>query len=148
MDNSVTVVGTLGKAPELKYTASGQAVTSFSLAVTQKWLDKQTQEWKEKTSWLDCVTWRELAENVAESLTKGSRAIVIGKLEQQTWDDKETGAKRSKVQIVADDVAPSLRFATAVSAGAQRETPQDKNASNQSGGSISGWSTEDLEAPF
>ena len=112
-DNTVTVVGNVTRDPELRFTNSGQATASFGLAVNRRWQNRQTQELEEQVSFFDVVCWREMAENVSESLTKGSRVVVTGRLEQRSWDDKNTGDKRSKIEIVADEVAPSLRWATA-----------------------------------
>src|ERR1044072_9754386 len=84
---------------------------TFGLAVNRRWQNRQTQAWEEATSFLDVVVWRELAENVSASLTKGSRVIVIGRMEQRSWETQE-GDKRSKVEVLADEVGPSLRWAT------------------------------------
>jgi len=111
-DNTVTLVGNITRDPELRFTNTGQATTSFGLAVNRRWQNRQTQEWEEATSFFDVVCWRELAENVALSLTKGMRVLVTGRLEQRSWET-EDGERRSKVEIVADDIGPSLRFATA-----------------------------------
>src|SRR5271154_1671509 len=102
-DNSITLVGTLGRDPELRFTPTGQATATFSLAVNRRWQNKQTQEWEEKVSWFDIVAWREMAENVGESLVRGSRIIVTGRLEQRSWETKE-GEKRHKVEVVADEL--------------------------------------------
>ena len=112
-DNTVTLVGNVTRDPELRFTAGGAANASFGLAVNRRWQNRQTQEWEEQVSFFDVVCWREMAENVSESLTKGTRVIVNGRLEQQTWDDKNDGSKRSKIQVVADEIAPSHRWATA-----------------------------------
>jgi len=112
-DNTVTVVGNVTRDPELRFTNSGLATASFGLAVNRRWQNRQTQELEEQVSFFDVVCWREMAENVSESLTKGSRVVVTGRLEQRSWEDKNTGDKRSKIEIVADEVAPSLRWATA-----------------------------------
>lgn len=110
--NNVTLVGNVGRDPELRFTPSGQATASFSLAVNRRWQNQQTKEWEEATSWFDVVCWRELAENVSESLTRGTRVIVEGRLEQRTWETPE-GDKRSKIEVAADEIGPSLRWATA-----------------------------------
>jgi single-strand DNA-binding protein len=110
--NSVTVVGNLTRDPELRYTAGGQANASFGVAVNRRWQNRQTQEWEERVSFFNVVCWREMADNVAESLAKGSRVVVTGRLEQRSWET-ENGDKRSVVEIVADEIGPSLRFATA-----------------------------------
>lgn len=109
--NDVSLVGNLARAPELRFTPSGQAVTNFALAVNRKWRDP-AGEWQEEVSFIEVTCWRELAENVSESLDKGSRAFVSGRLEQQSWESP-TGEKRNKVLVVADEVGPSLRWATA-----------------------------------
>jgi len=108
---AVTVAGNLTRDPEIRYTREGQATTSLSVAVNRRWQNQQTKEWEESVSFLDVVCWRDLAENVALSLTKGSRVLVSGRLEQRSWET-DGGERRSKVEIVADDIAASLRFAT------------------------------------
>ena len=111
--NSITLVGNVTRDPELRFTPSGQATATFGLAVNRRWQNRQSQEWEEATSFFNIVCWREMAENVSESVTKGSRIIVTGRLEQRSWET-ENGDKRSIVEINADEIAPSLRFATAV----------------------------------
>ena len=111
-DNTVTVVGNVTRDPELRYTPSGQTVASFGLAVNRRWQNRQTQEWEEQVSFFDIKAWAGLAENIAESITRGTRVIVTGRLEQRSWET-DNGEKRSKVEVVADEVAPSLRWATA-----------------------------------
>ena len=106
-NNTVTVVGNVTRDPELRFTPGGAAVASFGLAWNRK-----GQNDEEIVSFFDITCWRGLAENVAESITKGSRVVVYGRLDQSSWEDKE-GNRRSKVEIVADDVAPSLMWATA-----------------------------------
>ncbi|MBV8949980.1 MAG: single-stranded DNA-binding protein [Actinobacteria bacterium] len=110
--NTITIVGNITRDPELRYTPNGQSNTRFGVAVNRRWQDRSSGEWQEATSFFDVVCWRELAENVSESLGKGNRVVVTGRLEQRTWETKE-GDKRNVVEIIADDVAPSLRFATA-----------------------------------
>ena len=110
--NSVTLVGNVTRDPELRVTPSGQATVTFGLAVNRRWQNRQTQEWEEATSFFDVVCWRELAENVSESLPKGARVIVTGRLEQRSWEGPE-GERRNRVEVVADEVGPSLRWATA-----------------------------------
>ncbi len=110
--NSVFLVGGVTRDLELRYTQSGLPSVTFGLAVSRRWQNRQTNEWEEATSYFDVVCWRELAEHAAESLSKGSRVIVIGRLEQRSWET-EDGQKRSKVEVVADEVGPSLRWATA-----------------------------------
>ncbi|KJE77189.1 single-stranded DNA-binding protein [Ferrimicrobium acidiphilum] len=119
--NTVTLIGNLTKEPELRFTSQGLAQTTFSIAVNRRRMNQQTQDWEESTSFFEVVCWRELAENVAESLEKGSRAVVTGRLEQRTWETPE-GDKRSKIQVIADEVGPSLRWATAQVTKADRRT--------------------------
>jgi single-strand DNA-binding protein len=110
--NTITIIGNVTKDPELRFTASGQATASFGIAVNRRWQNRQTNDWEEQVSFFNVVTWREMAENVAESLHKGSRVIVTGRLEQRSWETPD-GDKRSVVDIVADEIGPSLRWATA-----------------------------------
>ena len=112
MANSTTITGNLTREPEIRYTRDGQATTQFGVAVNRRWLDRSTQEWQESTSFFDVVCWRDLAENAALTLTKGMRVVVTGRLEQRSWDT-EDGEHRTKVEITAEEVGPSLRFATA-----------------------------------
>jgi single-strand DNA-binding protein len=110
--NTITIVGNATRDPELRFTASGQARASFGVAVSRRWQNRQTNEWEESTSFFNVNCWRELAENVAESIHKGSRVVVTGRLEQRSWETNE-GEKRSVIEIEADEIAPSLRYATA-----------------------------------
>src|SRR5580658_2231637 len=112
MSSTTSLTGNLTRDPEIRYTRDGQATTQFGLAINRRWQDKETREWEESTSFFDVVCWRELAENAALSLTRGMRVVVIGRLEQRTWET-EDGERRSKVEVVADDLGTSLRFATA-----------------------------------
>jgi single-strand DNA-binding protein len=110
--NNITIVGNCTRDPELRFTASGQALASFGVAVNRRWQNRQTNEWEEAVSFFDVTCWAQLAENVAESVQKGARVVVTGRLDQRSWETQD-GDKRSKVEIVADDVAPSLAYATA-----------------------------------
>ena len=110
--NNVTVIGNVTRDPELRFTPSGQGVASFGLAVNRRWQNRQTNEWEEATSFFDIVCWGTLGENVSESVSRGARLIVTGRLDQRSWETAE-GDKRSKVEIIADEVGPSLRWATA-----------------------------------
>ena len=120
--NTITITGNLTRDPELRFTPNGQATTSFGIAVNRRWQDRQSQEWLESTSFFDVVAWRELAENATESLARGTRVTVTGRLEQRSWETAE-GDKRSKVEINAEDIAPSLRWATAKVTKTERPTP-------------------------
>jgi single-strand DNA-binding protein len=111
MSNTTTITGNLTREPEIRYTKEGQATTLLGVAVNRRWQDKSTQEWQEAVSFFDVVCWRDLAENVALSLSKGMRVLVTGRLEQRSWETDE-GEHRSKVEITADEIGPSLRFAT------------------------------------
>jgi single-strand DNA-binding protein len=110
--NSVTVMGNCTRDPELRFTPSGMAVATFGLAVNRRWQNRQTNEWEEAVSFFDVTAWQQLAENVAESVFKGTRVIVTGRLDQRSWETQD-GDKRSKIEIVADEIGPSLRYATA-----------------------------------
>src|SRR3954451_13613016 len=109
----ITVVGNLTNDPELRFTPSGQAVASFTVASTPRTLDRQSNEWKDGDPlFLRCTVWRQAAENVAETLHKGFRVIVQGRLKQRSFETRE-GEKRTVVELDVDEVGPSLRYATA-----------------------------------
>jgi len=112
-DVTITVIGNLTDDPELRFTPSGAAVAKFRVASTPRFLDRTTNEWKDgEALFLRCNVWRQAAENVAESLTRGSRVIVSGRLKQRSFDTKE-GEKRTVVELEVDEIGPSLRYATA-----------------------------------
>lgn len=125
--NNVTLVGNITRDPELRFTPSGQARATFGLAVNRRWQNRQTQDWEEATSFFDVVCWGDLGDNVSESLAKGTRVVVTGRLEQRSWETPE-GDKRSKVEVIADEVAPSLRWATAEVRKTERRSPGDAPA--------------------
>ena len=125
--NTVTLVGNVTRDPELRFTPSGQATATFGLAVNRVWNDRQTNERREAVSFFDIVCWREMAENVSESLQKGARVVVTGRLEQRSWETPD-GDRRSKVEVVADEVGPSLRWATAEVRKNDRRVPTDGSA--------------------
>jgi single-strand DNA-binding protein len=109
----ITVVGNLTNDPELRFTPSGAAVASFTVASTPRTLDKATNEWKDgEALFLRCSVWRQAAENVAESLQRGARVIVQGRLKQRSFETKE-GEKRTVIELDVDEVGPSLKYATA-----------------------------------
>ena len=120
--NSITISGNITRDPEMRYTPSGVSKVTFGVAVNRSWRNQQTQEWDEQTSFFNVVAWRQLAENVGASLTKGARVVVTGRLEQRSWET-EQGEKRTIVEIVADDVAASFRFATAEVHRVERSGP-------------------------
>jgi single-strand DNA-binding protein len=109
----ITIVGNLVDDPELRFTPSGAAVANFRIASTPRTFDRQSNEWKDgEALFLSCSVWRQAAENVAESLTKGMRVIVQGRLKQRSYEDRE-GQRRSVIELEVDDVGPSLKYATA-----------------------------------
>jgi single-strand DNA-binding protein len=112
-DVNITVVGNLTDDPELRFTPSGAAVANFTVASTPRFFDKATNDWKDGDAlFLRCSVWRQAAENVAESLQRGGRVIVTGRLRQRSYETKE-GEKRTVVELEVDEIGPSLRFATA-----------------------------------
>jgi single-strand DNA-binding protein len=132
-DNTITLTGNVTRDPELRYTGGNQAVATFGLAVNRRWQNRQTNEWEESTSFFDVVSWGSLAENVADSLSKGTRVLVNGRLEQRSWETQD-GEKRSKIEVVADEIGPSLRWAVA-----KAERTQSRNGAPAGrGGSGSG----------
>ena len=140
--NAVVLVGNVTRDPELRFTPSGQATATFGLAVNRRWQNRQTQEWEEATSFFDVVCWRDMAENAAESLGKGSRIIVSGRLEQRSWETSD-GDRRSKVEVVADEIGPSLRWATAQVTKNERKGPGGEPA-GVSRGALAGLRREPL----
>jgi single-strand DNA-binding protein len=112
LGNTVDLVGNVTRDPELRFTPGGMAAAQFGLAVNRRRQNRQTQEWEESTSFFDVACYGSLAENVSESITRGARVIVQGRLEQRSWETQD-GDKRSKVEVIADDIGPSLRWATA-----------------------------------
>jgi single-strand DNA-binding protein len=124
---NTTMSGNLTRDPEIRYTREGQPTASFGLAVNRRWLPRGSDEWEESTSFFDVVCWRDLAENVALSLVKGSRVVVAGRLEQRTWETEE-GDRRSRVELVAEDVGASLRFATAEITRTERRNPANADS--------------------
>lgn len=124
-ETTITVVGRLTKDPELKFTPSGAAVTNFTVASNARTFNKDTNEWQdEPAAFWPCSVWRQYAENVAESLTKGSHVIVVGNVTPRTWIDKE-GAEQRRMEIQVSEVGPALRYATARTQKATRGASQD-----------------------
>jgi single-strand DNA-binding protein len=132
--NNVTIIGNCTRDPELRFTPSGMAVATFGVAVNRRWQNRQTNEWEEAVSFFDVTAWQQLAENVSESVQKGTRVVVAGRLDQRSWETQD-GEKRSKVEIVADEIAPSLRYATASVVKNER---RGGDFDNSGGGSGSG----------
>jgi len=120
MSNTTTLAGNLTNDPEIRYTRDGNAMTTFGLAVNERRRVRGSEEqFEEETSFFDIVCWRDMAENVALSLVKGSRVVVTGKLEQRSWET-EAGERKKRIEVVADDLGASLRFATAEVTSAYR----------------------------
>ena len=140
VDNNITVVGNVTRDPELKFLNSGQAAVHLSVAVSRRWMNKQTQEWEEKTSFFDVSAFGPQAENVANSILKGARVVVTGSLEQRSYETV-TGEKRNAVAIKADEIAPSLKWATAVVTKTPR--PESGNSNAQTS-----YQFDDVEPPF
>jgi single-strand DNA-binding protein len=130
MTANVTIVGNLTRDPELRFTPAGAPVTTFGVAVNRRWQNRDNQQWEESTSFFNVTCWRDLAQNVSESLEKGSRVMVSGRLDQRSWET-QTGERRSVVEIVADEVGPSLRWATAT---------VNRNERRDASGGGNGWS--------
>jgi single-strand DNA-binding protein len=121
-DNALTVVGNLTRDPELRFLNSGSASLNLSIAVNRRWQNRQTQEWEERVSFFGVVAYGAMAENAANSLSKGNRIVVSGRIEQRSWET-ENGEKKSAVEIHAEEIAPSLKFATAVVTRTPRAEP-------------------------
>lgn len=129
----ITVVGNLTNDPELRFTPSGAAVANFTVASTPRTLDRTTNEWKDgEALFLRCSLWRQAAENVAESLQKGMRVIVQGRLKQRSYDTKE-GEKRTVIELEVDEIGPSLKYATAKVNRTQRSGGGDFGGGNGGG---------------
>src|SRR5580693_896610 len=143
MANTTTIIGNLTREPEIRYTREGQATAQLGVAVNRRWQDRATQEWQEATSFFDVVCWRDLAENVALSLSKGMRVVVTGRLEQRSWETEE-GEHRSKVEITADEIGPSLRFATADVQRTERRAATENTDDGVNG--MDGGSASDAQA--
>lgn len=122
MSNHITLTGNATRDPEIRFVPSGAAVVNFGLACNRRWFDKQANEWTEEVAFFDIVCWRDLAENVAESVTKGTRLIVTGRMEQRSWET-DNGEKRYKMEVIADEIGPSLRWATAQVSKNERSGP-------------------------
>ena len=139
-ETPITVIGNLTADPELRFTPSGAAVANFTVASTPRTFDKQTNEWKDgEALFLNCSVWRQAAENVAESLVRGSRVIVSGRLKARSYETRE-GEKRTVFEIDVDEIGPSLKYATAKVNKTQRSGGQGGGfgGGNQGGGGFGG----------
>lgn len=158
-ETTITVVGNLTNDVEMRFTPSGSAVSNFTIASTPKTFDRQANEFKDgETLFLRASAWREMAENVAESLTKGMRVIVTGRLKSRSYETKE-GEKRTVIELEVDEIGPSLRFANAkvnrtqrtsngggfggTQAATQQEDPWAQPAATNAGGWGNGPATQD-----
>ena len=142
-DTQITIVGNLVEDPELRFTPNGQAVARFRVASTPRFRDQQSGEWKDGESlFLTCNVWRQAAENVAESLQRGMRVIVQGRLKQRSYETRE-GEKRTVIELDVDEIGPSLRYATAKVNKVSRG-----NDSGFSGGVSGGAQAAPLEDPW
>lgn len=142
-ETTITVVGNLTNDPELRFTPSGSAVANFTIASTPRTFDRQTNEWKDgETLFLRASVWREAAENVAESLTKGTRVVAQGRLKSRSYETKE-GEKRTVMELEVDEIGPSLRYASAK----VTRTPRSSNG-NGSGAGYGGGNTNTGQGGF
>jgi len=146
-DTTITVIGNLTDDPELRFTPSGAAVAKFRVASTPRFMDKQTNEWKDGDSlFLSCAVWRQAAENVAESLQKGMRVVVTGRLKSRQYETRE-GEKRTVFEIDVEEVGPSLKYATAKVTRTQRSgggggySGGGQGGGAQQGGGDDPWAT-------
>ena len=145
-DTQITIIGNLVDDPQLRYTPTGQAVANFRVASTPRFLDRQTNEWKDGDSlFLTCNVWRQAAENVAESLQRGMRVIVSGRLRQRSYETKE-GEKRTVYEVEVDEVGPSLRNASAKVVRSSRAT--GGGGSGGGGGYGSGGGSRSSDDPW
>ena len=162
-ETTLTIIGNLTTDPELRFTPNGAPVANFTVASTPRQFDRQANEWRDgETLFMRCSLWREAAENATESLAKGMRVIVEGRLVARSWDDKDTGQKRTVMEMQVDEVGPSLRYATAQvsrtqrgdNSGQQRPQQQRRDDRTQSSpqsrrGGSGGWDTGGyVEPPF
>jgi len=146
-DVTITVIGNLTDDPELRFTPSGAAVAKFRVASTPRFLDKQTNEWKDgEPLFLACNLWRQAAENVAESLQRGARVIVTGRLRQRSYETRE-GEKRTVMELEVDEIGPSLRYATAKVQKMQRSSGGGYG-SGSGGGGASGGASGGFDDPW
>ena len=137
-ETTIPVVGNLTSDPELRFTPSGSAVANFTIASTPRTFDRQSSEWKDgETLFLRASVWREAAENVAETLTKGTRVVAQGRLKSRTYDTKE-GEKRTVMELEVDEIGPSLRYASAKVSRTQRSGGGGGGFGGDSGGGFGG----------
>jgi single-strand DNA-binding protein len=147
-DTTITVVGNLTDDPELRFTPSGAAVAKFRVASTPRFLDRQSGEWKDgEPLFLACNIWRDAAEHVAESLQRGARVIVTGRLRQRSYETRE-GEKRTVIELEVDEIGPSLRYATAKVQKMARSTGGSGGFGASGGGRPQGGNGGNLDDPW
>ncbi|MFM9002129.1 MAG: single-stranded DNA-binding protein [Acidimicrobiaceae bacterium] len=148
-DNSITLVGNLTRDPEIRFTATGRAVASFGIAVGRRY--QVNGEWQEQTSYFNVTAWGQLGENAAATFTKGTRVVVTGRLEQREYTSRE-GEKRTAIDVIADELGPSLRWATATVVRTPKQAGQGGGAAKRSANTGTNPGTEatpfDGEEPF
>jgi single-strand DNA-binding protein len=146
MSSTMTLTGRLTGAPELRFSPSGVAVAAFTIVTSRRVKDPATGEWSDAdTTYWDCKAFKQLAENICDSLDKGYEVIAVGRAVQESWEDKQTGQKRSKISVRVDSIGPSLRNATAKvtkvgSSGGGREAYQQARAASSREGLEDPWS--------
>lgn len=134
MSSTMTLTGRLTAAPELRFSPSGVAVVAFTIVTSRRVKDPATNEWSDAdTTYWDCKAFKQLAENIVESLDKGMEVVAVGRAVQESWEDKQSGAKRSKISVRIDAIGPSLRSATAkvTKAGGSGKGPQEYQQARQ-----------------
>jgi single-strand DNA-binding protein len=155
-NNTITIVGNVTREPELRFTANGRSQLTLGVAVNHRYPDRSRPgEWVEETSFFNVVCWADLAENVSSSVQKGSRIIVMGRLRQRSWET-DNNEKRSVVEVIAEEVGPSLRWATAQISRTERRGPGESArpeaaapASAQAGAGVAAGGYDDFgEEPF
>jgi single-strand DNA-binding protein len=140
-DTTITIVGNLTDDPDLRFTPNGAAVANFTVASTPRFFDKQTNEWRDgEALFLRCSIWRQAAENVAETLQRGARVIVSGRLKQRSYETRE-GEKRTTFEVDVDEIGPSLKYATA------KVTKTSRSGANSAGGNLGGGGNDPWAAP-
>lgn len=141
-ETTITVIGNLTADPELRFTTSGSAVANFTIASTPRSFDKTTNDWKDgETLFLRSSVWREAAENVAETLAKGTSVIAQGRLKQRSYDTKE-GEKRTVIEFEVDEIGPSLRYATAKVTRSEKGAGRSNSAPQQAAQGAGGWANQ------
>ncbi|MET8571838.1 single-stranded DNA-binding protein [Streptomyces sp. NPDC004783] len=140
MSSTMTLVGRLTAAPELRFSPSGVAVAAFTIVTSRRVKDSATGEWSDAdTTYWDCKAFKQLAENIVESLDKGMEVVAVGRAVQESWEDRQSGAKRSKIAVRIDSIGPSLRSATAKvtkTSGGSGQGRQEARQAAQAGASV------------